>query len=237
MLLLDVDADMDSNLATKKAATKRIKQAVAEPTMARLHSWARPDEITTKRDGTKKGCVSQGHEDEERRSLPARLRRRSSSKSRRSQLGSLESMVRKESPERAQRATIPEKITCFTKLLEGLGPTAREVGEVRGQFTTIKSSETKSMNLQEGVKKLEEQESAINVVCLTKGEASWVITCKDDHEEEITQFDGETVEKMMINEISTFLSNVDNVKISPEGFESEVTGTVSCARMIFRTQC
>ena len=54
-------------------------------------------------------------------------------------------------------------------------------------------------------------------------EASWVITCKDDHEEEITLFDGETVKKMMINEISTFLSNVDNVKISPEGFCSVVT--------------
>ena len=26
-------------------------------------------------------------------------------------------------------------------------------------------------------------------------EASWVITCKGDHEEEITQFDGETVKK------------------------------------------
>ena len=67
-------------------------------------------------------------------------------------------------------------------------------------------------------------------------EASWVITCKDDHEEEITQFDGETV-KMMINEISTILSNVDNVKISPEGFDSEVTRTVSRARMRFRTHC
>ena len=41
-------------------------------------------------------------------------------------------------------------------------------------------------------------------------EASWVIACEDDHEEEITQFDGETVKKMTINEISTFLSNIDN---------------------------
>ena len=38
-------------------------------------------------------------------------------------------MVRQENPERAQRATI---ITRFTKLLEVLGPTAREVGELRG---------------------------------------------------------------------------------------------------------
>ena len=37
-------------------------------------------------------------------------------------------------------------------------------------------------------------------------EASWVITCKGDHEEEITQLDGETVKKMTINEISTFLN-------------------------------
>ena len=68
-------------------------------------------------------------------------------------------------------------------------------------------------------------------------EASWVITCKDDHEEEITQFDGETVKKMMINEISTFLSNVDNVMVSPEEFDSEVLRTVSRAWMRFRTRC
>ena len=53
----------------------------------------------------------------------------------------------------------------------------------------------------------------------------------------ITQFDGETVKKTMTNDISTFLSNVDNVKISPEGFDSEVTKTVSRARMRFRTHC
>ena len=34
--------NMDFNLAPKKAATKRIKQAVAEPIMARLNSF-RPD--------------------------------------------------------------------------------------------------------------------------------------------------------------------------------------------------
>ena len=34
--------NMDFPLATKKAATKRIKQAVAEPIMTRLHSF-RPD--------------------------------------------------------------------------------------------------------------------------------------------------------------------------------------------------
>ena len=49
-------------------------------------------------------------------------------------------------------------------------------------------------------------------------EAIWVITCKGDHEEEIMQFHGETVKRMIINEISTFLSNVDKVKISSEGF-------------------
>ena len=47
----------------------------------------------------------------------------------------------------------------------------------------------KPMNLQEEVKKLEEQESAINVACPMEDEAGWVITCKGDHEEEITQFD------------------------------------------------
>ena len=78
----------------------------------------------------KEGCLGQGHEDEQRRSLPAQLRR-SSLKSRRSQQGSLESMVRKDSPELAQRATTLDKMTCFTMLLEGLGPTAREIGEER----------------------------------------------------------------------------------------------------------
>ena len=63
------------------------------------------------------------------------------------------------------------------------------------------------------MKKLEEQESAINVTCPMEDEASWGITCKGDHEEEITQFDGEIVKKTMINEISTFLSNVDNVEV------------------------
>ena len=93
----------------------------------------------------------------------------------------------------------------------------------------------KPTNLQEEVKKLEEQESAINAACPMEDEACWVITCKDDHEEEITQFDGETVKKMMINEISTFLSTIDNLKISPEGFDSKVKRTVSRARMRFRT--
>ena len=68
-----------------------------------------------------------------------------------------------------------------------------------------------------------------------EGEASCVITCKDDHEEEIAQLDGETVKKMMINEISTFLSTVDNLKMQPEGFDSEVTRTVSRALMLSRT--
>ena len=51
----NVTNNVDFNLATKKATTKRIKQAVAEPIMARLEQLqARLEEITTKRDGTKK---------------------------------------------------------------------------------------------------------------------------------------------------------------------------------------
>ena len=95
----------------------------------------------------------------------------------------------------------------------------------------------KPMNLQDAGKKLEEQESAVNVVCPTEDEAIWVITCKGDYEEEITQFDCEIVKKMMINENSTFSSNLENVKIAPEAFDSEVTRTVSRARMRFRTHC
>ena len=50
-----VTNSMDLNLATKKAATKRTKQAVAEPTWRDSKKLrARLDEITTKRDGTKK---------------------------------------------------------------------------------------------------------------------------------------------------------------------------------------
>ena len=183
--------NMDTSFATKKAATNRSSST------------------RSKRDGKREGCLRQGHEDEQRKSLPAKLVLRSSLKSRRSQQGSLESMVRKESPERAQRATTLDKVTCCTKLREGLGPTAREVTRSTKPLTTIKSIEMKPMNLQEEMKKLEEQESAVNVACPVEDEASWVITCKGDHEEEILQFDGETVKKMMINEISTFLSNVD----------------------------
>ena len=95
----------------------------------------------------------------------------------------------------------------------------------------------KPKNLQEKVKKLEVQESASNVACPMEDEVTWVITCKGDHEEEVTQFDGETVKKMMINEISTFLSTIYNLKIPPEGFDSEVTRTVSRARMRFRRHC
>ena len=124
---------MDFNLATKKAATNRIKQAVAEPIMVRLEQLqARLDEITAKRDGTKKDVSDGDSRMNKGRSLPAQLTRRSSLKSRRSQHGSLESMVRKESPERAQRATTLDKMTCFMTLRKGLRPTAREVGEVRG---------------------------------------------------------------------------------------------------------
>ena len=65
-------------------------------------------------------------------------------------------------------------------------------------------------------------------------EASWVITCKDDHEEEITQFDGETVKKMMVNEMSTLLTTGRHHQ---KDIDSQVTRTVSRARMRFRTRC
>ena len=41
---------------------------------------------------------------------------------------------------------------------------------------------------------------------------------KDDHEEEIAQFDVETVKKVIINDVSIFLSTVNNLKLPPEGF-------------------
>ena len=41
---------------------------------------------------------------------------------------------------------------------------------------------------------------------------------KDDHKEEILQSVGETTKKLMINNASTFLSTVDNLKVPSEGF-------------------
>ena len=162
-----------------------------------------------------------GHEDEERRSLPARL-------------------IKGNGSERKSRACTESHDSRHDDVFYEVAGSAwthctRSWRSTR-QFTTIKSNEMKPMNLQEEVKQLEEQESAINVACPIEDEAIWVITCKDDHEEESTQFDGETVKKMMINEISTLLITIDNVK-SPEGFDLEVTRTVSRARMRFRTHC
>ena len=100
-------------------------------------------------------------------------------------------------------------------------------------FTTIKSNEMKPMNLPGEEKKFEEQEmrSTSLVPCRTRRVGS------SRAKKEITQFDGDIVKKMMINEISTFLNTIDNVKISPERFDSEVTRTVSIARKRFRTHC
>ena len=63
------------------------------------------------------------------------------------------------------------------------------------------------------MKKLEEQESSVNVACPMQDEASWVITCKGDHKEKITQFDCETGEDDHLRDFH-FLSNVDSVKIT-----------------------
>ena len=65
-------------------------------------------------------------------------------------------------------------------------------------------------------------------VCPTEGEAS---RAKDDLEEEIAQFDAEIGKKVMINEDSTFLGTVDNLKVPPEGFwlrrhKDRVTGEI-----------
>ena len=56
---------------------------------------------------------------------------------------------------------------------------------------------------------------------------------EEEQESAVNVADGEIVKKMMPNEMSTFLSTVDKLKISPEGFEPEVTRTVSRARMRF----
>ena len=93
----------------------------------------------------KEGCLRQGHEDEETRFLPARLRRRSSLKSRRSQQGSLESMVRKESPERAQRAKddVFHEVSgrAWTHCKRSWRSTRpRQVGSSRAKVTTRRKS-------------------------------------------------------------------------------------------------
>ena len=52
----------------------------------------------------------------------------------------------------------------------------------------------KPMNLEEDSEEARgAKESSINVACPMEDEASWVITYKGDHEEEITQFHGETI--------------------------------------------
>ena len=61
--------------------------------------------------------------------------------------------------------------------------------------------------------------------------SSCVIGYEDDHEEEVLQPDGETVEKVMINEASTLVDTVINLKVPPDGFGSEKTSVVSRARM------
>ena len=89
--------NVELNFSTKKVATERIKQAVAEPIMARLEQLqARLDEITM-RDG-KLMDVSDSDTRMNRGSLCQK------------------------SVHREPRTL--DKMTCFTKLREGLGPNA-----------------------------------------------------------------------------------------------------------------
>eukprot|EP00450_Noctiluca_scintillans_P039645 CAMPEP_0194477128 /NCGR_PEP_ID=MMETSP0253-20130528/900_1 /TAXON_ID=2966 /ORGANISM="Noctiluca scintillans" /LENGTH=163 /DNA_ID=CAMNT_0039316055 /DNA_START=62 /DNA_END=553 /DNA_ORIENTATION=+ len=61
-------------------------------------------------------------------------------------------------------------------------------------------------------------DGAFYAACPTEGEAGWGIVFKDDHEEDILQADGETVKKVTVNEASTLLSVVTNLKAPAEGF-------------------
>ena len=54
---------------------------------------------------------------------------------------------------------------------------------------------------------------------------------EDDHEKEISQSDGETMKKVIINEASALVNTVINLKAPSEEFGSEKTSTVSHARM------
>ena len=73
------DCQMASSIVTKKpcegTATRKSRQCLPSD-----HTPRPVVQITTMRDGTKKDVSDRGHEDEERRSLPAQLRRRSSFK-------------------------------------------------------------------------------------------------------------------------------------------------------------
>ena len=91
-----VVSSTDFNLATKRVATKRSKQAVAEPLMAGLEKFqARLDEITTKPDGTKKD-VSDRRDMMMKRDVSTSVAEMEKPiKSRRRQQGSLESMDRR----------------------------------------------------------------------------------------------------------------------------------------------
>ena len=63
-------------------------------------------------------------------------------------------------------------------------------------------------------------------VCPTKGEASQVIVYENDHKEEILQSDDETMKKEIINEDSTLMSIVPNLKAPSEGFGTKERRTV-----------
>ena len=83
-------------------------------------------------------------------------------------------MVQKESPERAQRA----EDDVFHEAAGRAWTHRTRSWRSTKLFTTIKSNEMMP-----------------RPNCPMEDEASWVIKCKDDHEEEITQFDGEDCEE------------------------------------------
>ena len=54
---------------------------------------------------------------------------------------------------------------------------------------------------------------------------------EDDHEKEISQSDGETMKKVIINKASMLVNTVISLKAPSEGFGSEKTSTASRAQM------
>ena len=119
---------MDFNVATKKAATKRIKQAVADPIMARLNSF-RPDPTRSPRTVM-----------EQRRMSQTGTRGESVQSTRKLGVNGSE-----ESPERAQRA----KEDVFHEVAGRAQTHCTRSWRSTRLFTTINSNEMKPINLQE----------------------------------------------------------------------------------------
>ena len=108
------------------------------------------------------------------------------------------------------------------------GPTAESLASLEGKTHQQWFGEQMTLPV-ESHRALYGERSADEVfyaVCPTKGEAIQVTVYENDHKEEILQSDDETMKKEIINEDSTLMSIVPNLKAPSEGFGSKERRTV-----------